>query len=97
MIHGKGGYPGTGAGQVAGFAGIAGGYMGCAFTTGHGVVMTTKTGANDLGMIHRRRRYGRPGQRCRLMAGFAGVSGINMSGGFTSGNSAVMATETTAI
>lgn len=55
--------------------------------------MTTDTGANHMTMINCAAGHGCPGCGSRLMAGVAGIAGIDMATTLTTGGCAVMTTE----
>lgn len=57
--------------------------------------MATGACANDLRVIHISIHNRNPRRGSRLMAGIAGIGGIDVVGAFTTGNSTVVATDTT--
>jgi len=59
-------------------------------------VMAADTAANDLTMIHARRRYRYPRRRAFIVAGIAGVTAIDMNGRLAAGMDTVMAQNTIA-
>lgn len=60
------------------------------FTRGADAVMAGNTAANDIIVIHCRRRHRLPGHRPRLMTGLAFIAGTEMGGGFAAGPYRIM-------
>ena len=67
---------------MTGFAGIGAVDMAYRFTAGNRAIVTTETGADDLGMIHRAGRYRRPWRRPRCMAQATLISTVDMGRAF---------------
>lgn len=86
--------PGRRARQMTGVAQVAGINMIGPFTAGDSTVMTTGTGAIDLGMVHGGYRHRCPGGREFLMAGITHIAGIDMGRAFATGGNPVMTTDT---
>lgn len=71
--------------------------MPCAPSRGRDIVMTTDTGAIDLGMIDTGRGHRRPGHRTRLVTELALLRGIDMGLRPAAGSDIIVTTDTTAI
>ena len=80
-------------GAVATVTGLCRRDMVNGFTGGDDTVMTARTGAKDLGMIHRGCRHRYPGSRRRRMTAFANIRGANVIQALATGSGTVM-TET---
>lgn len=82
------------AGVMAGIAFRAGRHMVRPLARGDHIVVAAAAGADDLGMIHRRRRHRLPGNGTGLMAAIAQLAAANMVRRLTAGDDAVVTTET---